>query len=490
VFESFKDSLLVLNSYGKSLNSKLIRIPYVDSTFDLHLQYDNEIKDMGMIHDSISVDLDSTIRINNPDIGAYEIVTVPSQDIGVAWMNENYFYNGVCPGFDTLKIALKNYGSTNFNGCQIHIEINDSIYAPIVYSGILNSFESDTVKVEIFITDSLSGEISISVTDASGVSDSYSYNNSKSTSYYTSLHGSFDVGQGLDFENSHDIMEIIRTNGICGNVTVNLYDTLYNYGVIDSIAHMTSQDTLSFIGKLPGLYLGGIPMTELDGNGILENECSITAKGVISFKHLWFDYGLKVTNPSLIIDSCNFNPYSVLGSSYPGVFCQQSLTMTNTNMINSFIEVRPGSNGQLQNKLFLKNNTFLNSSVGTSSVINKIEFINNYIEGGLILTSDTLLFTGNEIQALPPALSSSSQLNQIELEINHSCIIDSNKIETSNLSLTGVVNFSNNLVYGTGNNGVYNFSHNSSSEVGLIYNNSFVEVYEHSDNYYFEYEFL
>ena len=471
VFESFQDSLAKQRSIGLDSNSKFLKIPYVDSLNDLHILYDNEIRNNGQNNSNILTDFDGQNRIGDFDIGADEFPTFGGLDFGIASINDYHFFNGVCPGEDSIQIVVKNYGSLVYSKCLIHVQVDDSIYSPIGYNSLLPSNAHYTIIFPIEVPDIWTGQITVSVSDSNGVFDPNVYNNIKGTSFYTLLHGSYDVGAGLDFENSHIAMERIATKGICGDVILNLYDTLYNYGVIDSIKHMSISDTISFIAKSPGLFLGG---EDPIGFGIFQNSgydnlCSINGNGVFKYQGLWFTYGLLAAGSHLILDSCfvvnNLSttlPYSHL----EGVYGGENIEIRNCQLDSAIIKSLSDS----PKNLIFENNICSQSrfELGWDSIgkFSKVIINSNQLEANVSGYTDTLIMENN-------ISSPSSVVPELEVTVYAHGFINNNSLRFKKFRLSGNFEVSNNLIFPLTNN--YQFTFGSMNKIYpcKIYNNSF-----------------
>lgn len=487
VFESFQDSLAKQRSIGLDSNSKFLKIPYVDSLNDLHILYDNEIRNNGQYNSNILTDFDGQNRIGDFDIGADEFPTFGGFDYGIASINDYHFFNGVCPGEDSIQIVVKNYGSLVYSKCLIHVQVDDSIYNPISYNSLLPSNAYDTIVFPIEVPDIWTGQITVSVSDSNGVFDPNVYNNIKGTSFYTLLHGSYDVGAGLDFENSHIAMERIATKGICGDVILNLYDTLYNYGVIDSIKHMRDIDTLSFVGKSANLFLGGgDPITpNFSVNGGVDNNCSIKGNGTFIYKGLWFKYAAIADGKHLIADSCfvieNLSPilnYPHLSGFVGGDNIEIKNCQLNSAKIRSVADIP-------QNMTF-ENNICVNSVIelGDDSLgrFSKVIINNNQFETNVSGYTDTLIMENN-------ISSPSTVVPELEITVYTHGFINNNTLRFKKFKLSGNFEVSNNLIFPLTNN--YQFTFGSMNKIYpcKIFNNSFKQEMSTNGSFssYFEF---
>ena len=101
----------------------------------------------GLFNSNINYDIDSTIRLIPPSLGAKEI-TLCNNDIGV---NEILpVFNNNNPGFSPIEVVMYNHGTSTINQANLSYTINQGVVNTYNWSGSITSGQSVTVQVGTF----------------------------------------------------------------------------------------------------------------------------------------------------------------------------------------------------------------------------------------------------------------------------------------------------------------------------------------------------
>ncbi|GAL85588.1 CARDB domain-containing protein [Sporocytophaga myxococcoides] len=239
-----------LDSWRKGTNhdahSKSVYPSFYSKT-NLRIFNDVDLYNAGLYDPQINIDIDGDLRSNPPDIGADEFELYP---------NSASIYKvispilSVCQGPNTLKLVIRNQGSSDLTKLTIDCIKNKQVFNSYNWSGNLKTGEKDTVKIEAvnFKKDSVY-EIQFKIKQPNEVSDPYVLDDSTiATNIYTKMEGIYRIG-GLkpDYANFTAAINDLTLRGVCGPVIFKVRNQLYKEKLkITKIAGVSKINTIVF----------------------------------------------------------------------------------------------------------------------------------------------------------------------------------------------------------------------------------------------------
>lgn len=233
---------------GTTKDSNSVSIsPSFTSNDDLHenfLTYMNA----GTPVSYITEDIDGEIRHPvHPDIGADEKFPYIA-DAGITAINIPAIY---CTQPEEIKVALKNFGMDTLNNAYIYWSVNDSIYPPLYWSGMLSPGYIDTIILDTFMfVHGNNYDISAWVSNPNGMSDC---DNSNDTSFrqtnIQALIGTYSIGQDstYNYNSFSSALADLVNYGVCGSVIFFVADGIYTEQIlVPEISNISSVNTVTF----------------------------------------------------------------------------------------------------------------------------------------------------------------------------------------------------------------------------------------------------
>jgi photosystem II stability/assembly factor-like uncharacterized protein len=213
-------------------HSRTLMPRFVSST-DLHIDNDARIDGKG-IASLIATDNDRDPRnVTSPDPGADEFTSlVFSNDAGI----ETVLRPPDCGEEHDVKVKLKNYGSTVLSSATIYCMVAGGLMTPYEWTGSLSPGEvSDEVNLGgAYFLPSDTFNITAWTALPNGAPDQENLNDTlRLGGVYQRLSGTYYVGYdeaGIlgNFENVQHATNYLNKIGVCGPVTLNIYDGTYS----------------------------------------------------------------------------------------------------------------------------------------------------------------------------------------------------------------------------------------------------------------------
>ncbi|MEI6507344.1 MAG: GEVED domain-containing protein [Bacteroidota bacterium] len=199
----------------------------------------------------VTVDFDGETRSTPPNIGADELLTLLSYDIGVLKINSPVF--PLSAGTQSVNVTIKNYGSTTITSATMNYSLNGASPTLEFWSGTL--LPCDTANFTFIIPNTfISGVNNLKVYTLSpnGVTDANSANDTAQYSLSPALSGIYTIdpiGSGpSNFPRFGAADTALMTGGIYGPVVFNVAAGTYNeqFTLPISIGGVSNTNSITF----------------------------------------------------------------------------------------------------------------------------------------------------------------------------------------------------------------------------------------------------
>ncbi|MBI3520848.1 MAG: hypothetical protein HY062_16035, partial [Bacteroidetes bacterium] len=341
-------------------NSVMLNPQFVSST-DLHA---NEIllnnAGVSTIAD-ISDDVDGDIRnVSTPDIGADEFVPL-SVDAATNGFNFNSI---LCAGTNPVQVVLKNNGSTTLNSAKLNCKVNSTTLSVYNWSGSLAPGTQTLVTIGTY-SFALGTSYSIKAwsTLPNGISDVFRNNDTTSKVFSnTGMSGIYTIGgTSPDFSTINSAVAALKNGGVCGPVTFNIRNGIYNEQVkIPNIKGVSATNTILFKSQSLDSSLVSI---EYAGTSAANYVLTVDSLDYITFYKLGFK--TLSTSYSNILSFTNKTTHVQLKNcSFTGQTSNGNLLSMSANCDSSLIS----------NNRFYRGSTSISLAAASNSVMN------NYFE--------------------------------------------------------------------------------------------------------------
>ena len=234
---------------GTALDSHSLNIdPLYKGKTDLHVSNVYLNKKAIPLH-QINNDIDGEKRDPiHPDIGADEFAPIKN-DAGIEELDSP---SVGCSGSRSIYVKLRNYGLASLSSVNIEWTVDTGKKNIFKFIGTLG-LNADTllyVGSYNFYFPNLRSKVQLKAwtKNPNGVSDSNNSNDSINLTLYHGISGSYTVG-GISpsFSSFNDAVSTLMTNGVCGTVTINVRDGIYNEQIdINKIAGTNGANKVVF----------------------------------------------------------------------------------------------------------------------------------------------------------------------------------------------------------------------------------------------------
>ncbi len=196
---------------------------------------------------SLSVDFDGQSRANPPDIGADELTSGPSNDMGVMKINSPGF--PLNTGSQSINVTLKNYGSNNITSADINYMVNGG--TPVTQSWTGNLAPCDTVNFVFSTTYTFSSganNLTVYTSSPNSTTDGLAVNDSSKFSLCPALSGTYTIGgSGANYSNFSAAVSDMICAGVKGPVVFNVAAGTYNEQInIPTIRGVSANNSITF----------------------------------------------------------------------------------------------------------------------------------------------------------------------------------------------------------------------------------------------------
>jgi hypothetical protein len=221
---------------GGGVNSMSMN-PFFVSLTDLHST--NTCESGVDLTAFVSDDIDNESRSSTPDIGADEVNTVQSIDIGVYSINSPA--KPVVPGVTPVSVTLRNYGSTTITSADIGYVYNNGAAVIEPWTGSLGPCDTVSFTFATPINTSGSTDFKAFTSMPNGIADMANVNDTAYLKACEAMAGTYTIGATGNYQNFTDAVNALYCGGISDNVTFNVapdnyYEQLTILDLIDGLS--------------------------------------------------------------------------------------------------------------------------------------------------------------------------------------------------------------------------------------------------------------
>jgi len=195
----------------------------------------------------VTLDIDGDLRDNNPDIGADEF-TPAENDAGVVAFESPIM--PFTPTSQNVSVAIRNNGLNALTSVDVGLQINDSIFNAVSWTGSLATGETEVVELSTFDFESATAYNLKTWTANPNAGTDADVENDSTVLYdiYTGLAGSYTIGGDTpDFNTFQEAAMALEQGGVTGAVTFEVRDGDYNEQVsISEINGASDVNTVTF----------------------------------------------------------------------------------------------------------------------------------------------------------------------------------------------------------------------------------------------------
>ncbi len=256
----------------------------------------------GIWFNSITIDIDSTIRNNPPDIGAKEFSPV-AIDAGIDEFTAPQ--NPLQSSNQAVKVMLMNQGTENLNNAIIQWEINGESQNPVSWNGSLAYQQSEEIILSPNYNFNSSTIFNLKAwsEQPNSQNDVVPYND---TAYLNNLVaplcGTYTIGgSDGDFENFTEAITVLNEAGITCPVVFNVRDGVYQEQIeINAIPGSSELNTVTFQSESGDSSAVSLAMgsSALDYTLLLNNTSNITFNKIKIDRYSGGNY-------SVVMQDCN-----------------------------------------------------------------------------------------------------------------------------------------------------------------------------------------
>lgn len=196
----------------------------------------------------VTDDIDGDPRsATTPCMGADEYILY-STDAGITAMTEPL---AACPGVNTIKVLIKNYGIQSFTGVNVNWSVNGVPQTPYAFTGTLAAGLDQEVTLGTYtFVAGVAHNLVFSTSNPNSSTDQNPANDSLTISgFKTSLSGTYTLGTGTgyDYNSLTDVANDLTAYGVCGPTIISIDSGTY-VGNMDltSIVGVSATNTITF----------------------------------------------------------------------------------------------------------------------------------------------------------------------------------------------------------------------------------------------------
>ncbi|MFM7079387.1 MAG: right-handed parallel beta-helix repeat-containing protein, partial [Bacteroidota bacterium] len=348
-------------------NSKAVN-PFYNSTINLQPNH-TLLNETGTAVATVGVDIDSTLRSANPDMGAKEF-TPCANDAGV---NEFWGLSNPLPvGNNTVRVVLQNQGSNALTSTTIQWQVNGVTQTPFVWTGSLGVQQNTVVTIGSYSFPAGSTfQLKAWTVGANGTSDCNNYNDTARVfDLGTPLCGVYTIGGvNPDFTTFYDASVALNNAGVGCPVVFKVRNGFYNEQIkLYQIPGSSAVNTILFEGEN-----GDSSLAQLHyqiSNPSNDYTLALTGTDYISFRKM----GIRRTNGTenlIIQNGSHFVTVEncTLGNvSSPNTSCDSILTFRFNNASGANFSLLQ-STSPVATNITVENNILNDLSITNSSIV-------------------------------------------------------------------------------------------------------------------------
>lgn len=303
-FSGTRSSLSTLKSSSTSFNKNSIdtKLKYASNRdYQMELvELDNKGNRWVGVNDDISGRKRPASPDTKVDIGCTDYY-LPPNDAGISRFSDAFF----CAGTVSVKAYIKNYGTKDLTSSDVDwaVSVNGGSYTKQTstsFSGKLSSGgESSITLGNLTLQTGSTYRLKAWTSKPNKVADVKSLNDTSFATKKPAMSGTFTVGKsGADFPNIDTALLVVKSNKVCGPVTLRLADTTFaGQLVIKEIQGASATNTIRIVGAGADKTIlshtasgsGDWATVLLDGaKHVVLDSMTIAAKGSSYGSTVWF----------------------------------------------------------------------------------------------------------------------------------------------------------------------------------------------------------
>lgn len=254
--------------------------------------------------------------------------------------------NAFCPGTEPVIVRVNNFGKNRIDSVLVNWQLDGVNQTSKWLVATLDTFGGTLPTFNDFFLDSVTFTANISRTIKAwtslpnNVADTVNFNDTITVTRAPAISGSYTINSNLttggsNFANFADFGNFLTTNGICGPVTVDVFNSANPYVgqlKLDNINGTSATNTITINGNGATMSFGG--GTSDRGTFVIINTSHITVKNLkILATGTSNSYALELRNNAsfLEFDSCEFRAdLTSTGSTVAGIVASNSATSPTT----------------------------------------------------------------------------------------------------------------------------------------------------------------
>lgn len=186
---------------------------------------------IGVSGTGVTTDIDLQTRTATPTMGADEVLSIPTNDLGIQTITSPNF--PLTSGSNTVTVVLKNYGSNTITSATINYKLNSGAVISQAWTGSLASCASASFSFTTPVTIAGGSNTFICYTSSpNGSADNQTLNDTARWTLCNALSGVYTLGFGGDYPTFNSAISALSCGGLGGAVTFNVlpgtYDTYIN----------------------------------------------------------------------------------------------------------------------------------------------------------------------------------------------------------------------------------------------------------------------
>ena len=415
-----------------------------------------------------------------PDMGAIEFLPI-SLDAGIS--NIDGGLTNFCGGKQNVNVTITNSGLTTLTAATVSWQVNGASATNYSWTGSITTGKSASVNVGTFTFNAASTYVIKAWTSSpNGGTDLNNNNDTDQTgTLYSGMSGTFNIGgPSADYSTFNLAVKDLKLRGVCGPVTFNVHDSVYNEQLtIPAISRASSTNTITFQSSSKDSTK--VTLTTPANYGANNYTLGLNGAQYITFKQITINrsgnggYGCAV---ELMNNASNDNFFNNIFSA-----------VNTTNSSNYWALV--SSVSSLDTANVFRNNYLLDGSYGfyfqgpsTTTEANSNIFDGNFIDSAYYM--GMYLYYESGMKVTNNSIFNLGYANQSYGIYSYQCVspwISKNIIDSfaANTGLfvgyaSGNVNITKNRIYLFGGYGIYSQYNKGASNMPCIIANNYITV--------------
>jgi hypothetical protein len=299
-------------------------------------------------YDWIQYDIDNELRdTSGPDIGADEFFPI-SNDVGITSVDSPYLF---CAGKHIVKVKFQNFGVDTIKSVNIQWQVNSNTQSSYAWTGLVApGASSNSISIGSYVfNQNTAYNLKIWTNSPNNVADGKTINDTLNTVKYTGMTGTYTINDvNADFESFNSAIAAFTSRGICGPITFNVDEGVYNEQLtLVELPGMGINNPIKFVNSTGDStkVVITLPSTTATGN----NNAAVQLRGAdnIHFEGITFERTGTNTYANVIHILNNSDNNSFKNCQMKGL----KLTAANVSAQNIWSDLGEDNNNRFENNL-------------------------------------------------------------------------------------------------------------------------------------------